>query len=113
MSLTVDTLTKRFKGETVLQDVCLEVPTGQTLVLFGPSGAGKTVLLRCIAGAEEPDTGRVLIGGADVTDLAPEQRGVGMAFQNFALFPHMSAFENIASPSDRAATGPRPDRNGC
>ncbi|MEO0429069.1 MAG: ABC transporter ATP-binding protein [Pseudomonadota bacterium] len=98
MSLVIDHLTKRFKAETVLDDVSLEVPTGETLVLFGPSGAGKTVLLRCIAGAEQPEEGRILIGGEDVTDLPPESRGIGMAFQNFALFPHLSAFENIAAP---------------
>ncbi|MEM7527833.1 MAG: ABC transporter ATP-binding protein [Pseudomonadota bacterium] len=98
MSLVIENLTKRFKAETVLDAVSLEVPTGQTLVLFGPSGAGKTVLLRCIAGAEEPDEGRVLIKGEDVTDLPPESRGIGMAFQNFALFPHLSAFQNIAAP---------------
>ena len=98
MALSIEGLTKRFKGQAVLQDVSLEVPTGQTLVLFGPSGAGKTVLLRCIAGAEDPDAGRIRIHGEDMTDLPPERRGVGMAFQNFALFPHMSAFDNIASP---------------
>lgn len=98
MSLAIQNLTKRFKTETVLDGVSLDVPSGRTLVLFGPSGVGKTVLLRCIAGAEEPDGGRVVIDGEDVTDLPPERRGVGMAFQNFALFPHMSAFDNIASP---------------
>ncbi len=98
MSLKINALNKRFKSETVLDGVSLEVPKGQTLVLFGPSGAGKTVLLRCIAGAEDPDAGQIVINGEDVTDLPPERRGVGMAFQNFALFPHMSAFDNIASP---------------
>lgn len=96
--LVIDGLTKRFKSETVLDGVTLEVPAGRTLVLFGPSGAGKTVLLRCIAGAVDPDGGTIRIGGQDMTDVPPEHRGVGMAFQNFALFPHMSAFDNIASP---------------
>jgi len=96
--LTISELTKRFKDDTVLDGVTLDVATGETLVLFGPSGAGKTVLLRCIAGAEKIDGGRISIGGTDVTHLPPEARGVGMAFQNFALFPHMSAFDNIASP---------------
>lgn len=67
-------------------------------MLFGPSGAGKTVLLRCIAGAVDPAEGRIVIGGTNMTDVPPEGRGIGMAFQNFALFPHMSAFDNIASP---------------
>lgn len=98
MSLKINDLSKSFKSEMVLDGVSLEVPTGQTLVLFGPSGAGKTVLLRCIAGAEDPEAGQIIINGEDVTEYPPERRGVGMAFQNFALFPHMSAFDNIASP---------------
>ncbi|XWN29688.1 MAG: ABC transporter ATP-binding protein [Devosia sp.] len=91
-------LTKRFKGATVLDKISLDVASGETLVLFGPSGAGKTVLLRAIAGAVDADGGTIEIGGHDMTEVAPEHRGVGMAFQNFALFPHMSAFDNIASP---------------
>ncbi|MEM0906137.1 MAG: ABC transporter ATP-binding protein [Pseudomonadota bacterium] len=97
-TLALQNITKRFKSDTVLDDLSLNVASGETLVLFGPSGAGKTVLLRLIAGAIEPDGGKVILGGADMTDVPPEDRGVGMAFQNFALFPHMSAFDNIASP---------------
>ena len=97
-TLLIENLTKRFKSETVLDDLTLEVASGETLVIFGPSGAGKTILLRAIAGAVEPDHGRIVIGGVDVTNEPPERRGIGMAFQNFALFPHMTAFENIASP---------------
>ena len=97
-ALSIRGLAKRFRGEVALEDVSLDIPSGRTLALFGPSGAGKTVLLRCIAGAVEPDAGSVLVGSEDMVDTPPEQRGVGMAFQNFALFPHMSAFENIASP---------------
>ncbi len=96
--LAIENLAKRFKDETVLDDISLEVGEGETLVLFGPSGAGKTVLLRCIAGAVDPDAGTIRIGGEDMTEAPPERRGVGMAFQNFALFPHMTAFDNIASP---------------
>ena len=91
-------LRKRYGGDTVLDEVSLAVPAGDTLVLFGPSGAGKTVLLRSIAGVVEPDGGEVRIDGADMHGVEPEARGVGMAFQNFALFPHLSAFENIAAP---------------
>ncbi|MEM9048787.1 MAG: ABC transporter ATP-binding protein [Pseudomonadota bacterium] len=96
--IRLEHITVRFKDQVALDDVSLEVPAGETLALFGPSGAGKTVLLRCIAGAVEPDEGRVILEDIDVTDAPPEARGVGMAFQNFALFPHMSAHENIASP---------------
>ncbi|WP_420349487.1 ABC transporter ATP-binding protein [Pelagibius sp.] len=96
--LRIEDLTKRFKGEAVLDGISLTVEDGETLTLFGPSGAGKTVLLRCIAGAVDPEDGRILIGGEDMQDVPPEHRGIGMAFQNFALFPHMTAFDNIASP---------------
>lgn len=98
MSVSIRGLTKRFKSDVALDDVSLDVAEGETLVLFGPSGAGKTVLLRCLAGAVEPDAGVVTIGGADMAETPPEARGIGMAFQNFALFPHMSAFDNIAAP---------------
>ena len=98
--IEIRALSKRYKAETVLDGVTLDVPKGETLVLFGPSGAGKSVLLRCIAGAEQPEEGAVFLGGADVTDLAPEERGIGMAFQNFALFPHRTAEQNIGSPLD-------------
>ncbi|MBX2886163.1 MAG: ABC transporter ATP-binding protein [Granulosicoccus sp.] len=89
---------KRYKKETVIDQVSLSVAEGETLVLFGASGAGKTVLLRMIAGVVMPDQGSVFIDGHDMIDVEAEDRGVGMAFQNFALFPHMNAFDNIASP---------------
>ena len=97
-TLQLKNITKRYKTNTVLDNLALTVADGERLVLFGPSGAGKTVLLRLIAGVIDPDEGRILIGGEDVTDVDAEFRGIGMAFQNFALFPHMSAFDNIATP---------------
>lgn len=97
-SLELKNIVKRYKSQTVLDDLTLTVADGERLVLFGPSGAGKTVLLRLIAGVIDPDEGRILISGEDVTDVDAEFRGIGMAFQNFALFPHMSAFDNIATP---------------
>ena len=96
--LEVKNITKTYKKDTVLDSISLSVNEGETLVLFGPSGAGKTVLLRLIAGVIDADKGTVLIDGEDVNDVEAEHRGVGMAFQNFALFPHMTAFDNIASP---------------
>ena len=85
-------------GKTrVLDGVSLSVEPGETLVLFGPSG-GKTVLLRAIAGVEPQAAGQVWVAGRDVSALGPERRDVGVAFQNFALYPHMTARDNIASP---------------
>ena len=91
-------VSKRFRSSLALDHASLRVGDGQTMAIFGPSGAGKTVLLRLVAGVEAPSEGTILIDGADMAEVPPERRGVGMAFQNFALFPHMSAFENIASP---------------
>ncbi|WP_299735430.1 ABC transporter ATP-binding protein [uncultured Roseobacter sp.] len=98
MSLELHDISKSFKDDKVLDGISLSVPEGKTLVLFGPSGAGKTVLLRLIAGVIEPDAGHVEIAGRNVDGVEPEDRNIGMAFQNFALFPHMDAHANIASP---------------
>ena len=97
-TLELKSIVKRYKNQTVLDHIDLAVADGETLVLFGPSGAGKTVLLRLVAGVIEPEEGSVWIGGEDMIDVDAEDRGIGMAFQNFALFPHMDAFANIASP---------------
>jgi multiple sugar transport system ATP-binding protein len=96
-TLELKGIVKRYKGDTVLDNINLQVPTASTLVLFGPSGGGKSVLLRLIAGVIEPDAGQIIIDGRDMHNVEPEDRGIGMAFQNFALFPHMSAQKNIAS----------------
>ena len=96
--LAIRDLRAAFGKHVVLDGVSLGVEPGETLVLFGPSGAGKTVLLRAIAGVEPAATGQVVVGGRDVSALGPEARNVGIAFQNFALYPHMPARENIASP---------------
>lgn len=97
-ALELRNISKGFKSGKVLDDVSLQVNAGEIVVVFGPSGTGKTVLLRIVAGVHYPDAGSVAIDGEDVTDASPEARGVGMAFQNFALFPHFSTFDNIASP---------------
>ncbi len=96
--LDLDRLTKRFRSETVLEGLSLSAEQGETVAVFGPSGAGKTVLLRLIAGVLDPDAGDIRIDGQTIVPLPPEARHVGMAFQNFALYPHMDAFQNIASP---------------
>ena len=87
-----------FGRHELLRGIDLDVAPGETLVLFGPSGCGKTVLLRAIAGLEPLAFCQVTIDGRDVSSLGPEHRGLGMAFQNFALYPHMTARQNIASP---------------
>lgn len=96
--LKISGLSKAFGSKQVLNGLDLQVRKGECLVVFGGSGSGKTTLLRHIAGFMPPDTGEILINGESVNDVGPESRGVAMAFQNFALYPHMSAFENIASP---------------
>jgi len=96
--LEISAIHARFGRHEVLRGVDLAVAPGETLVLFGPSGAGKTVLLRAIAGLEPGALGQVVIDGQDVSARGPEARNIGMAFQNFALYPHMSARDNIASP---------------
>ncbi|MBX6321983.1 MAG: ABC transporter ATP-binding protein [Rhodospirillaceae bacterium] len=96
--LVIQGLAKSFARTVVLERIDLAVTAGETVVVFGPSGAGKTVLLRLVSGVLEPDAGDIRIDGRSVVGLGPERRDVGMAFQNFALYPHLSAFENIASP---------------
>jgi putative spermidine/putrescine transport system ATP-binding protein len=96
--LVLDGISKRFGGLTAVDDVSLTVPAGAFVCLLGPSGCGKTTLLRRIAGLEEPDAGRILIDGADITALPTHSRDFGMVFQSLALFPHLSVGENIAYP---------------
>ena len=97
MALRLDKLTKSYGGKPIVEALSLDVASGEIVAVFGPSGGGKTVLLRLIAGIEEPDSGVVMIDGTDMTDASPDARGIGMAFQNYALFPHMSAYDNVAS----------------
>ena len=89
---------KSFGAHQVLRDISLSVPAGTVTVLLGPSGSGKTTLLSMIAGLAVPDEGQLLINGQDVTYGAPYERDIGMVFQNYALFPHMTIAENIAFP---------------
>lgn len=96
--LELQNVTKKFRRDTVLDGVSLDVAKGETVAIFGPSGGGKTVLLRLIAGVLDPDGGDIRIDGQSVLGEPPESRKLGMAFQNFALYPHMTAFDNIASP---------------
>ncbi|HUA26282.1 MAG TPA: ABC transporter ATP-binding protein [Steroidobacteraceae bacterium] len=95
MSITLDQLTKRYQGVPVVNDVSLEIGDGEFFVLLGPSGSGKSTLLRAIAGLSGLDHGRIALHGRDVTHVAARRRGVGLVFQNYALFRHMTVAENI------------------
>ena len=109
MTINVAHLTKHFGTFTALEDITLELPAGQLTALLGPSGSGKTTLLRCIAGLERPDSGSILFSGADATGASPAERGVGFVFQHYALFRHMSVFENIAFGLRVRPRATRPD----
>src|SRR5437879_4203636 len=89
-------LTKRFGSVVAVDDLSLDVADGELIALLGPSGCGKTTTLRTIAGFETPDAGEIYFGERRVSDLLPEQRRIGMVFQNYALFPHMTVAENVA-----------------
>ena len=94
--LRLENLTKRFGSVTAVDGINLDVPAGSFMALLGPSGCGKTTTLRMVAGLEEPTAGRILIGDRDITTLKPYRRPVNTVFQNYALFPHLDVFENIA-----------------
>ncbi len=94
--LEIRHLEKSFGDVQVLKDLCLDLAEGEILALLGLSGSGKTTALRLLAGFETPDRGEILVDGADVAGLEPAKRGFGMVFQHYALFPHMTVFDNVA-----------------
>jgi sulfate transport system ATP-binding protein len=96
MGISVVEVTKRFGDFAALQDVSVAIPEGSLTALLGPSGSGKSTLLRVIAGLEQPDSGQVLMGDEDVTDRPARTRGVGMVFQHYAAFKHMTVWDNVA-----------------
>lgn len=97
-TLSIDMLCKRYRKMVALDQVTFTVPAASLTVILGPAGAGKTTTLRLVAGLEKPDSGSVQIGGRDVVHLEPKDRDVAMIFDNLALYPNKSGFENIASP---------------
>jgi len=96
MSIEIRNITKRFGKFVALDNVSLDIPTGELVALLGPSGCGKTTLLRIIAGMESADSGQVLFAGEEATHVHTRERKVGFVFQHYALFRHMSVFENVA-----------------
>ncbi len=91
-------IAKRYGSVTVLRELDLDVAPGEFLTLLGPSGSGKTTLLMILAGFVRANAGSVKIGGEEVITMPPHKRNIGMVFQNYALFPHMNVFQNIAFP---------------
>ena len=109
--ITLSGLSVELQGKRILDDVDLEIFPGEIIALLGPSGCGKTTMLRAIAGLQRPSAGEIVVGGQAMTDVAPYRRNVGMVFQSYALFPHMTVAENIVfglkmhgvAPAERAA----------
>lgn len=118
MNITLENLTKRFpargrkaQGEvTAVEDLTFEIPDGMLVGLLGPSGCGKSTTLNMICGLETPTSGKIFFGEEDVTALAPELRGVGMVFQNYALYPHLTVMQNILFPLENLKGKERPSR---
>jgi sulfate/thiosulfate transport system ATP-binding protein len=108
MSIEIRQLNKRFGATVVCDDLNLDIPAGELVALLGPSGSGKTTLLRIIAGLEVPDSGHVLFHGEDATNTTVRDRNVGFVFQHYALFNHMTIFENVAFGLRVRPKGKRP-----
>jgi len=120
--LSLNQVAKKYESTAAVNGVSLAIERGEFFGLLGPSGCGKTTTLRMIAGLEQPDSGTIEFAGTEITNLAPEARGFGMVFQNYALFPHLNVFENVAfglrarrrsrsgSGNDQIAAGEIPTR---
>jgi len=114
VAIALESVSKRFGKAAAVRDVSLAIGEGEFFSLLGPSGCGKTTTLRMIAGFEVPDEGRIVLQGTDVTTVFSNRRPVNMVFQQYALFPHMSIYDNVAFglkvkrvPAQRAAAGLR------
>lgn len=94
--IRLENVTKLYRNEVILHDLNLEIPSGKFFALLGPSGCGKTTILRLIAGFEQVNSGRIYIGDEDITDIPSNKRRVNTVFQNYALFPHLNVFGNVA-----------------
>ena len=108
-AITFQNLTKTYAGGVqALHDFSLSIADGEFLVLVGPSGCGKSTVLRCLAGLETPTSGTISLGGRIINDLPPQKRDLAMVFQSYALYPHLSVFDNLAFGL-RLAKRPRPE----
>lgn len=96
MDIRIEHLYKKYRDKTALSDINLTLPAGSFTAILGPSGCGKTTLMRCLAGFLQVDAGTIRFGDRDVTHLPPQNRQTAMVFQNYALWPHMSVYDNIA-----------------
>lgn len=94
--ISVINLNKKYNGQIVLEDISFDINEGDFISILGSSGCGKTTLLKILIGIERSDTGVILKDGVDITDLKPSERGMGLVFQNYALFPNMSVWHNVA-----------------
>jgi spermidine/putrescine ABC transporter ATP-binding subunit len=97
-AISLETVTKRYGEEAVVDEISLDIKSGEFFSLLGPSGSGKTTTLMMIAGFANVDGGRILVDGEDITMKSPQARGFGMVFQNYAIFPHLNVFEDVAFP---------------
>ncbi len=109
-AVALEHVSKRFAGAPAVDDLSIAVAPGEFFTVLGPSGSGKSTTLAMIAGFEAPDSGRVMLGGRDMTRAAPRARGLGMVFQNYAIFPHLDVFENVAFPLRAQRLGDVPAR---
>ena len=109
-SVRLQSVSKKFGETLVVDDVTLEIADHRFLVLVGPSGCGKSTTLRMVAGLETVSAGEIVIGDRVVNDLAPKDRDIAMVFQNYALYPHMSVYDNMAFGLKMRKGARRPDR---
>ena len=95
-NLEIVGISKRYSDNLILDDITFSVGEGEFFVLLGPSGGGKSTMLRVLCGLEPPDSGRIILNGRDITRLPSRERNVGMVFQDYGLYPHMNTYQNIA-----------------
>ena len=98
VKLTIKNIHKAYNGKTILDNISFEVYSGEFLSILGPSGCGKTTLLRILIGITDQDEGRIIKDGVDISHLSADKRGMGIVFQNYALFPNMTVLENVVYP---------------